>query len=125
MAFSDRLVHALAIVTPRDAVSGAVDDYGHPVAGTPDIDLVSGLIQPRTARRTREVALTNQGGAAIGDHTVFLELDAPVSTTSYVRFDPDDGDRYEVVGIRRYDFGREPHLEVDSRRIVSDALVTS
>lgn len=124
MSFAARLIHDLAIVTPQDSVSGDVDDYGQPVAGEPDVDLVSGLVQPASARRNREVALTSQGGAAIADYVVFLER-RTLSNAAYIRFHPDDGDRYEIIGVRDYNFGRSPHLEVDCRRVRSEALVTS
>ena len=122
MSFRARLIHDLAIVTPTVGVEDDVDEYGQPVEGEPDVDFVSGLIQPKS---TREVALISQAGAALSDHTIFLALTATVETRSYVRFEPDTGERFEVTGIRTFDFGRSPHLEVDARRIVSEALVTS
>ena len=126
MPFADRLIHDLAIVTPTENVMGDLDDYGQPIAGEPDVVLVSGLIQPRGGRNAREVPLISQAGAELSDHVVFLELDAPITGASYVRFEPDTtGDRYEVMGIRRYDFGRSRHLEVDAHRVRSETLVTS
>lgn len=124
MPFATRLIHDLAIVTPTHEVSGDLDDYGQPIAGEPDVDLVSGLVQPATARRNREVALTSQAGALVADYVVFLQR-RDLSNAAYIRFHPDNGDRYEIVGIRDYNFGRSPHLEVDCRRVTSEALVTS
>lgn len=117
----DRLIHSLAIVTPTHEVSGSLDEYGHPVAGEPDVDLVAGLVQPKSAR---EVALTSQAGAEIADYTIFLAR-RDLAGAAFIRFEPDDGDRYEITGIRDFNFGRLAHLEVDARRIRSEALVTS
>lgn len=116
MSFRSRLVHALAIVTP--STTGSTDAYGQPVAGDPVTVTVSGLIQPK---RANEVAQTNQAGAIVADHVVFLEPQT-LAGSAYIRFDPDDGDRYEIVGVRGFDFGRSPHLEVDVKRIVSETL---
>ena len=121
MPFANRLIHDLAIVTPTQNAEEELDDYGQPVAGEPDVDLVSGLVQPKSAR---EVALISQAGAEVSTHTVFLTLQ-DLTGASYIRFHPDDGDRYEITGVRRYDFGRSPHLEVDCKRVKSEALVTS
>ena len=121
MPISDRLVHLLTIVTPTDDVGDATDEYGQPIPGIPTTVLVRGLIQPKT---TREVALISQGGPALSDHTIFL-LPQVVSTLAYIRYEPDDGDRYQIVGVRYFNFGRTPHLEVDAKRVQSPALVTS
>lgn len=121
MSFAARLIHSLAIVTPTDDVGEDTDIYGHPVAGIPTTVLTRGLIQPKS---TREVAQISQGGPALSDHTIFL-LPQALSTLAYIRYQPDDGDRYQVVGVRYFNFGRSPHLEVDAKRVVSPALVTS
>jgi len=123
MPISDRLIHALAIVTPTDDVGTATDEYGQPIPGEPTVTLVSGLIQPKSAR---EIALISQAGAQVSDHTVFLLRTAPVENASYIRYATDDGDRYEVTGIRDFAYGTvSDHLEVDCKRVRSEALVTS
>ena len=123
MPIRDRFSHSLAIVTPTDDVGTETDEYGQPVPGEPTVTLVSGLIQPKSAR---EVALISQGGAQVSDHTVFLASGAPVENRSYIRYQPDDNDRYEVMGIRDFNYGTtNDHLEVDCRRVHSEALVTS
>lgn len=117
MPITDRLVHSLVIVTPT--TTGSLDDYGHPVAGEPVTASVSGLVQPRSVR---EIALASQSGAEIGDHVVFLSL-GDYTNAAYIRFDPDDGVRYDILGIRRFEYGTvNDHLEVDCRRVVSEAL---
>lgn len=123
MPISDRLVHSLTIVTPTDDVGTDTDEYGQPVPGEPIETTVSGLIQPKSAR---EVALISQAGPQVSDHTIFLLRSAPVTNASYVRFATDDGDRYEIQGIRDFAYGTtNDHLEVDARRVRSEALVTS
>lgn len=111
------LTHSLALVTPTS--SGSLDDYGQPVPGDPVTVLLPGLIQPLTAR---EVAQINQAGAEVYDHRVYLRLRADPAPGAYIRFEPDDGDRYEVVGTSRYNFGNIQHLEVHVQRVVSPAL---
>ncbi len=123
MPIADRLVHSLTIVTPTDDVGDATDEYGQPVPGEPTVTNVKGLIQPKTAR---EVQLISQAGAQLSDHTVFLLRSAPVENASYIRFTTDDGDRYEVAGIRDFHYGTvNDHLEVDCRRVRSEVLATS
>ena len=116
MPINDRLIHSLAIVSPtRDAED--IDEYGQPVAGEPIVTTVKGLVQPKSAR---EIALTSQAGAEVSDHTIFL-MPQTLSGAAYIRFEPDTGDRYEISGIRSFEFGKDPHLEVDARRIISAA----
>lgn len=117
MPIADRLIHSLTIVTP--STTGGVDEYGQPVAGDPTTVDVAGLIQPKTAR---EIALVSQAGAQVSDHTVFLQPQT-LSNAAYIRYATDDGDRYEIVGIRYFNFGQDPHLEVDCRRVRSEALL--
>lgn len=107
MTFAALLVHPLAIVTPSS--TGAEDAYGQPVAGTPETVVVSGMVQPRTAQ---EIALSSQGGAEIADYTIFL-LPRRLSNAAYIRDEPDSGRRFDIVGIRSFEFGTAPHLEVD------------
>jgi len=112
MPLTDKLVHSLAIVAPTD--SGDVDDYNQPVPGTPTTTLVSGFLYPR---RANEVDQSNQAGALIADHDViFVERTIPKG--AYIRFEPDDGDRYEVQGYEPYSFGRDPLIVAHTRRVV-------
>ena len=113
MPLTDRLIHSLAIVAPTDG--GTVDDYNQPVAGTPTTTLVSGFLFPR---RADEVAQANQAGAMVADHdVVFVERTIP--DEGYIRFEPDDGDRYEIQGHEPYSFGRDPLVVVHTRRVVA------
>ena len=116
------LIHSLAIVTPTEDVSGDVDEYGQPIAGEPTVAYVQGLVQPIGAR---EAAQVNQAGAAVHDHRIFLALQADPANGAHIRFEPDNGDRYEVQGTDRFEYGGLAHLEVRCKRVVSPALVTS
>lgn len=116
MPIGDRLIHTLALVTPTD--SGAEDEYGQPVAGDPVTVTLAGLVQPKTAR---EMALASEAGAQVADHVIFLAR-RDIDPGAWIRFDPDNGDRYEITGIRDFDFGRDPHLEIDARRLTGGDL---
>lgn len=112
MSFAARLVHELThVAVPLDP--DVLDDRGQPTAGTPVTTSIRGLVQPRTAR---EMADSRSAGSEIADHVIFL---APMTLTEADHFLYGD-DRLEIVGIRRYEFGRTPHLEVDARRITGD-----
>lgn len=116
MSYAARLVHSLVIVTPT---AGADDDYGHPATGTPTTEAVPGLVQPRTAR---ELALLSQAGPPLTDHVIFLGP-RQLSSASYIADADAAGDplaggrRFEIVGIRSFDFGSSPHLEVDVKLV--------
>lgn len=113
MSLYDRLIHSLAVVTPM--YSGSGDEYNQPTSGTPVTELVHGLVQPKTAR---EVALVSQAGAPFSDHTIFLEL-MPLEQSAYIRDEPDIGRRFDITGIRPFEFGSFPHLEVDVKLVGS------
>jgi hypothetical protein len=113
VSFAGLLVHPLAIVTPVPTASD--DEYGQPVAGTPDVEYVNGMVQPKTAR---EIAQTNQAGAEFSDHTIFL-LPRRIDPAAYIRDDPDAGRRFDIMGIRSFEFGSVPHLELDVKLVGS------
>jgi len=114
MSFRARLVHSLAIVTPAPTTTPpTTDGYGHAIAGAPLVVTCPGLVQPRSAR---EVELSSQAGAEVSTHVIYLEPRS-IHTASWIRFDPDDGRRFDVTGVRRYEFGRTPHIEVDVRMV--------
>lgn len=114
MSYADRLVHDLTLVVPQRDSGGLLDERGMPEVGLPDETSMKGLVQPKTVR---EIALTNQAGAEIGDHTVFLQP-MEIPTGAWIR--DADGRRLDITGVRRFDFGRTPHLEVDARVVTSD-----
>ena len=115
MSFAGLLVHPLAIVTPVAATPGSDDEYGQPTPGTPEVVQVNGMVQPKTAR---EISQVNQAGAEYSDHTIYL-LPRRLSADAYIRDDPDAGRRFDIVGIRSFEFGSAPHLEVDVKLVGS------
>lgn len=115
MPLADRFAHALAIVTPT--TDGTLDADGQPVAGDPKVDVVVGLVQPKTAR---EIAALNQAGSQVSTHTILLAPRA-IGAGAWIRPDPDDGRRFDITGIRTYDAARDPHLEIDARLVAAPA----
>lgn len=113
MSLAALLVHPLAIVTPTTGSPASASDWNQPTHGTPETVFVHGLVQPRTAR---EMALTTQEGAPVSDYTIFL-LPRRLSGSAYIRDEPDTGRRFEVQGVRSYEYGTTPHLEVDCRLV--------
>lgn len=114
MSFAARLVHELThVAVPLDP--DVLDDRGQPTAGTPVTTSIRGLVQPRTAR---EMADSRSAGSEIADHVIFL---APMTLSAQDHF-LYGTDRLDIVGIRRFEYGRTPHLEVDAQR-VTPALV--
>lgn len=115
MSFADRLIHSLLIVrhTVVTDINGdpVLDENGQPTV-TDSTTAVQGLVQPKKAT---EVALISQGGAALTDHTVYL-LPTAVTNADLITFDPDDGRRYQVTGVRDA-AGIGHHLEVDARMV--------
>lgn len=124
MAFASLLAHRLAIVTPvvfgDPTDADDLDTYGQPQADAPTVSLVRGLVQPKSAR---EMAMTTQAGTEVSDHTIFL-LPRQLSGAAYIA-DADDlgvlagGRRFHITGVRSFEFGRSPHLEVDCRLVGS------
>jgi hypothetical protein len=116
MSFAARLIHSLTIVrTVADPDN--LDAYGQPISTTVEI-AVQGLVQPKTAKEMEDF---RSAGTEIGDNTIFL---APRVLNSSDSILYGDG-RYQIMGIRRFEFGRSPHLEVDARRIGTLAGVGS
>ncbi len=110
MSFAGLLTHRLAICTPTIPDPTDVDEYGDQVRGPEDVVYVNGLVQPR---RAREQASTLEAGAEVTTHVIFL-LPARIGQGAYIRDEPDTGRRFEISGVRSYEFGTVPHLEVDA-----------
>lgn len=118
MSFASRLIHALTITTVTFSTNPNDDDaYGQPEPSTSDVT-VKGLVQPKTAQ---ELADSRSAGTEVGDFTIFLspmDLDASAAIAY-------DGDRFSIKGIRAFDFGTSPHLEVDAQRVGPVAVAGS
>jgi hypothetical protein len=109
MSFSGLLEHRLALVTPTFAVVG-----GETVQTGTDVVPVDGLVQPRTAQ---EIAALTQAGAEISTHVIFLDL-RDVAPGTWISDTPaGTGQRYDITGVRRFDYGGSPHLEIDARLV--------
>lgn len=112
---ADRLIHRLAIVAP--SATEDLDDYGHPVAGEPEVTVLDGFLFPLSAR---DQVQANEAGAVVADHdAIFAQRTIP--DAGYVRFDPDDQDRYEITGHEPHRFGGDPLVVVHLRRVVTQA----
>jgi head-tail adaptor len=103
------MIHTLAI---ERSTPGSEDDYGQPSQTYAVLATVQGLVQPKSYR---EVALTSQGGAVVSDHTIYLRP-TDLQEADRIRFEPDDGRRFEVYGVRDA-AGLGHHLEVDARMV--------
>lgn len=111
MAFADRLIHEIVVIrTDLDDEVSARDDYGQPTVIDTVRTEVRGLVQPLGAR---EVAATHDAGTEITDHRIFM---APMDLLASDAIEY-GGRLYEIQGIRRFEFGSSPHLEVDARLV--------
>lgn len=111
MAFTGLLEHALAVVTPTFVIVG-----GETVQTGQNVAAVPGLVQPRTAQ---EVAALSQAGAEVSTHVIFLDP-RDIAAGAWISDNPADvatGGRYDITGIRRFDYGGSPHLEIDARLV--------
>lgn len=108
------LIHRLAVLRYAE---GARDEYGNP-AQTQSVlaSGVRGLVQPKNVR---EMAQPSQGGPVTSDHTIFL-WPIDVHESDVIRFDPDDGRRYQVDGVRDA-AGIGHHLELDAHMVEASA----
>ena len=106
-------VHDLTI--RRTAFSDDVADRdadGQP-AETVTTTAVKGLVQPRSAN---ELDDTRSAGSEVSTHVIFLPVATDILHADAVQW----GDsRLQVTGIRRFDFGRLAHLEVDASLVTA------
>ena len=93
----------------------ARDDYGQPSQTTTSAE-AKGLVQPRTVDEADD---HRSAGAQFADHVVFLPLAVELEDASAIVW---DGQRYEVVGLRPFRFGRLRHWEVDARLVREQAV---
>lgn len=120
MPLADRLVHRLVIVEPT--TTGSLDDYGQPVPGEPEETSLRGFLYPLEQRSAaREERQPDQAGAIAADHAIII-LPREVPNAAHFRFDPDDGVRYEVVGVQPHLYGSSPLVQVLTRRIIPSAM---
>lgn len=114
MSFARRLIHRVTIIrVPLDDAVESRDEIGQPAEGEPvRIEHVPALVQPKTAR---ELADYRSAGAEVGAWTIFMLPQELYASDALEREDgATAGLPFEITGIRRYEFGRSPHLEVDA-----------
>lgn len=120
MSFARRLIHWVGIVTPAQGNPedpDDLDDHGNVESAGPDaVTIVRALIQPRTVE---EIASISQAGLEVSDHIVFMSPRRIPPSAYFQDADADGilpgGRRFEVLGVRSFEFGRSPHLEIDVR----------
>jgi hypothetical protein len=118
VSFGSLMVHPLAIVIPNaladPTIAANLTEYGQAEPGSATVTLVRGMVQPRKAR---EAALTTEDGAEIADYTIFLQMQSITGAAYIVDADAGGplagGRKFQIQGIRPYEFGSVPHLEVD------------
>lgn len=126
MSLAARLIHRLILVEPGEGDPEDIDDldaYGHAEAGPETETPVFGLVQPRS---TNEMVLTSQAGSELSSHVIYL-LPRNIASGAYlVDADVDSptvrrtgGRRFDIEGVRSFEFGRSPHLEVDCNLVGS------
>ena len=113
MSLAARLIHRVSIVS-RTFDDGSVDEYGQPAPTETTVDDVKALVQPRrSSRRALETNDSRSAGVEISDYIAFL-LPRNLAESAYLLF---RDERYDVIEVRNFAFGRSPHLEVDLRRV--------
>lgn len=112
-----KFIHPLVIerVTYDD---GTKDDAGQPAADTSTSD-VFGLVQPKA--QTSEADDYRSAGSEVVDHVIFFPAGTDVRHADFIL---QGARRYAIEAVRRFEFGRLAHLEVDAR-LVSSTPVTA
>ncbi len=97
------------VVKLLNTTTTAVDAFGNEQPNWADATITTtrGFLQPRASRED-----TQGRDVQVGDHVLFLEVDARVTGRSRARV---NGGLYEVVGPPRV--WRGSHVEADLRRI--------
>jgi hypothetical protein len=94
------------------------DDAGQPTRTVTETT-VQGLVQPKSFVRDAELGDSRSAGSEVSDHVIFLPLDTAVDHADALDW---GSSRLQVTGVRRYDFGRLPHLEVDARLVLTTTV---
>ena len=105
MSFDDLMIHRLAV---ERATFGAEDAYGQPTRTYAALATFRGRIEPKSAR---EIAAVHGAGAVVSEH-VLRTRPRDLRESDRIRFEPDDGRRFEITGIRDM-AGIRHHLTID------------
>ena len=105
MSFDQLLIHTLAV---ERATSGALGPYGQPSRTFTTLATFRGRLEPKSAR---EVAALHGAGAVVSDH-ILRTQPRDLRASDRIRFEPDDGRRFEITGIRD-PAGSGHHLTID------------
>ena len=108
MSFDDRLLHTL--VVKKMVAGGTFDDYGQPITAETTLATVKGLIQPRSAR---ELALTTNAGATIGEYVGYMRPLTGITTGCWIEY---GGDRYDILTMPDA-AGLGHHLELGLQKV--------
>lgn len=109
---TSRYVHDLSIsrVAWDD---GSVDEYGQPTPSAADATAVRGLVQERTAVEQDD---SRSAGSEVATHVIFLPLGTDLRGDDAILY---GARRFNPTGIRTFNFGRLPHLEVDAIEVTA------
>lgn len=111
-------VHDLTIRrTTYDDTVGLRDEAGQP-SPTETTTAVKGLVQPRSVS---ELDDSRSAGSQVSTHVIFLPLATDIVHADAVDW---DGGRLQVTGVRRFEYGRLAHLEVDAMAVTSTYAVS-
>jgi head-tail adaptor len=109
-------VHPLTITrsTFNDTV-GSRDEYGQPTVSVATSS-VMGLVQWRAADEAED---SRSAGSEIAEAVIFLPL-MDLASADRITY---DGQIFNVTGVRRFEFGRLQHLEVDASLVTTAQTV--
>jgi len=110
MIGTNLLIHRVVVISREG--TGEFNDYNQEVMAESAGDVLAARVTPKGGE---EMAQFNQAGAIVTDHTMRVGPTS-ISGGDVVRHDPDDGRRYEVVGVRDA-AGMGHHLIVDLRMV--------
>lgn len=108
-----KFIHALQIErTEYDDTDR--DEAGQPTPQTPSTTDVMGLVQARA--EASEADDYRSAGSQVADHTIFLPNGTDIRHADAILW---QDRRYNITGIRRFEYGRLAHIEVDAQLVTT------
>jgi hypothetical protein len=104
------LIHNVVVISRTGA--GTFNDYNQEDMTESESDPIAARISPLSGE---ELVQFNEAGVNVTDHKMRVNP-TTIAGSDVVRFDPDDGRRYEVVRVRDA-AGMGHHLVVDLRMV--------